>query len=257
MSTRPTPSHPLLDLLWDDYVAKVPAVGEFQRLCGGAFENDHIALRTLALDGDGSGIQIFVPVFEGLGWVVKDSYTFDDVHLRALYLAQPGLPRIFISELDVDALPAAAAAALRKNAERAPPPPSSTSALAAWFSAPPSVSKAAVDAVAPHSQYGAWCLCFGRLVNHFTALVDDVAQWQERLGAAGVTMKAEIEGAPVPPGGAGLRQTATAAAKASVRFDDGSAADVPYAYFEIAERHGGFDGFLSAQARQLFEQTAR
>jgi hypothetical protein len=254
-SSRPRPSHPLLDALWDDYAARVPYVATFQDLCGGAFENDHIALRTVAVDGAGSGLATFVPVFERLGWVVKDHYVFEDVHLSALYLSQAGLPRVFVSELDVSALPSSAATFLRTQ-PTPPPAPSSTSALAAWFSAPAQVSRAAVHEVARVSQYGAWCLCFGRLVNHFTALVDDVGLWQERLAGASVPMKAEIEGAPVPVGGIGLRQTATAAAMATVTFDDGSTEQRPYAYFEIAERHGGFDGFLSGQARQLFDQTA-
>ena len=34
-------------------------------------------------------------------------------------------------------------------------------------------------------------------------------------------------------------------------------AEWPYAYLEIAERNGGFDGFVAAQARQLFEMTRR
>jgi hypothetical protein len=100
-------------------------------------------------------------------------------------------------------------------------------------------------------------MCFGRRVNHFTAAVDDVGAWQRRLRAAGVPMKADIEGTIIPPGGSGLRQTATAAADVDVGFDDGTRDSRPNANFEIAERKGGFDGFLAQQARQLFDQTAR
>jgi hypothetical protein len=42
-----------------------------------------------------------------------------------------------------------------------------------------------------------------------------------------------------------------------VGFDDGTRDSRPNANFEIAERKGGFDGFLAQQARQLFDQTAR
>ena len=177
-----------------------------------------------------------------------------NVHLRAIYLSQPGLPRVFISELDPRALPGPARdhlLALPKNAA----PPSSSELLADWFCAPPPPSLAAVDVVAAASQYGAWLLCFGRRVNHFTAVVDDVAHWQQRLIDYGVPMKAAIEGDSIPPGGSGLRQTATAAAELEVSFADGSKRHRPYAYFEIAERKGGYDGFLAQQARQLFDQT--
>ena len=102
------------------------------------------------------------------------------------------------------------------------------------------------------SQYGAWLLLFGREVNHFTASVPDVAEWQRKMREAGIPMKDEIEGAP----GAGLRQTATRAAPRRVQLHERER-DWPYAYLEIAERNGGFDGFVAAQASQLFEMTKR
>jgi hypothetical protein len=102
------------------------------------------------------------------------------------------------------------------------------------------------------SQYGAWLLLFGREVNHFTAAVDDVEASARLLADAGVPMKGEVEGAP----GAALRQTATRAAPRAVRTDRGER-QWPYAYLELAERHDGFDGFVTAQARQLFEMTQR
>ncbi|HEY1101073.1 MAG TPA: DUF1338 family protein [Myxococcota bacterium] len=256
----PTPSHPLLDRLWRRYAADVPHVQRFcalaaQHTGSSGFENDHIALRTVANDGDGSGIRVFADVFERLGWRRRDPYVFPDVHLRAVYLSQPGLPRVFISELDPTALPVDAQRAL--STLQAPPAPDDVDALAAWFSAPARPDRGAVDAIGRVSQYAAWLLCFDRRVNHFTAAVDDVAAWQQRLIADGVPMKAEIEGDVVPDGGSGLRQTATAAAALPVTFADGSVDQRPYAYFEIAERKGGFDGFLAQQARQLFDQTRR
>src|SRR6185436_16130065 len=94
------------------------------------------------------------------------------------------------------------------------------------------------------SQYAAWLMAFGGKVNHFTASVDDVEAWQKRLLAAGVPMKDEIEGAP----GAKLRQTATHAAALRVALAGGASVEWPYAYFELAERHGAFDGFVGPQA---------
>jgi hypothetical protein len=249
----PTPAHPLLDRLWSRYIADVPYAQQFCALMGHAFENDHIALRTVASHGAGSGIRVFSSVFERLGWSARDHYVFDDVHLRAVYLSRPGLPRIFISELDPLALPTSVQRPLL--ALEHAPAPDDVDALTNWFCAPAQIDRAAVDAIAPASQYGAWCLCFGRRVNHFTAAVDDVASWQARLRDAGVPMKTDIEGDVLAPGAAGLRQTATAAAPLDVTFADGSVQQRPYAYFEIAERKGGFDGFLAQQARQLFDQT--
>ncbi len=244
----PLPSHPLLDRLWARYVVDVPWAARFARLHEGPVHNDHIALRTLAAPGP--GIAGFATVFERQGWSLGGSYDFADVHLRAVYLKRDGFPRVFISELLSEHLPQDARRALA-DAAVVEPAPDDIDALAAWFCAPRAVSGARVDLLAKSSQYGAWLLAFGRKVNHFTAAVDDVELWQLKLLQAGVPMKRDIEGAP----GGDLRQTATHAALCPVILDDGSVRTMPYAYFEIAERHRGFDGFLAPQARQLFEMT--
>lgn len=256
----PVPSHPLFDRLWTRYVEEVPWAATFARLAqasasaaapGARFHNDHIALRSLARDGVGSGIGPVAAVFERLGWRRAGAYEFPDVHLRSVHLSRPGLPRVFISELDPLALPADARDALL-GAPALRPPPDDDDDLAGWFTGPPPPSPADLDVVQRASQVGAWLLCFGRKVNHFTAQVTDIDAWQHRLVAAGVPMKAEIEGARGGP----LRQTATQAALLDVVLADGARRSLPYAYFEIAERQPGFDGFLAPQARQLFEMTA-
>ncbi|GAC1339331.1 MAG: DUF1338 domain-containing protein [Myxococcales bacterium] len=247
----------LLDLLWTRYAAQVPAARTFVELAGGKFHNDHVAFRSLRRPG--SGIALFAPLFERLGFRRAGSYDFPETRLSAIHLSHPnGLPRVFLSELRQEELSPRARAILARLPPDVPPPPESASAeeLAAWFAAP---------ALAPlepellelerESQYGAWLLLFGREVNHFTASVDDVEGWAKRLHQAGVPMKGEIEGAP----GAGLRQTATRAALRTVRVQggQGGAREWPYAYLELAERHGGFDGFVASQARHLFEMTRR
>jgi hypothetical protein len=258
-SIMPTPRHPLLDRLWSRYVGDVVHARSFVSLCGGAFHNDHIALRTLARPG--GGIEMFARVFEHLGWRRAGHYTFPDVHLSAIHLSHAGLPRIFVSELHADRLPHDARAILDATAPDAPAPldglhdvdnTHAFDALAAWFARPAPPTQHALDVVGRASQYGAWLLAFGRSVNHFTASVDDVPAWQQRMRAAGVPMKADIEGAPGGP----LCQTATAAAHVDVTLHDGTHVSLPYAYFEIAARTGGFDGFLAPQARQLFDMTA-
>ena len=90
-------------------------------------------------------------------------------------------------------------------------------------------------------------------MNHFTGSVDDVEAWQRRMLEAGVPMKSDIEGAPDSP----LRQTATRAAPLALTLRDGRSREWPYAYFEIAQRAPGFDGFLGPQARALFDMTKR
>lgn len=241
---RPTPSHPLLDALWARYVVDVPYAAAFARMSR-TFQNDHIALRSL---GPG-GIDMFARVFASLGWRKAGEYAFPDVHLRAIHMSQEGLPRIFISELDVAAMPDAARAILERLRDVSPMQPTPES-----FVAPSRLpTSAELDVVAQASQYGAWVLTFGRKVNHFTASVDDVEEWQRRLVEAGVPMKSDIEGERGGP----LRQTATHAAPMDITLADVVTRVLPYAYVEIAQRRAPFDGFLAPQARQLFDMTAR
>ncbi|OJH35487.1 DUF1338 domain-containing protein [Cystobacter ferrugineus] len=241
----------LLDLLWERYSAEVPYARTFAALSGGRFRNDHIALRSLARPG--GGISLFAHVFERLGWKPAGTYSFPETHLTAIHMSHPeGLPRVFISELHAEKL-SAEAQRLLAALPVAPPAPTSIEALADWFSAPPPPEESALLTLERESQYGAWLLAFGRKVNHFTGAVDDVEVWQRRMLEAGVPMKRDIEGAP----GGDLRQTATHAAPVTVTLRDGRTRSWPYAYFEIAQRAPGFDGFLDSQARALFDMTKR
>jgi hypothetical protein len=231
----------LLDALWADYAAHVPYVQTFTELAGGGFTNDHVAFRSLDL-------RPIARVFEDLGWRRAGEYDFADAHLNAIYLSKPGEPRIFVSELRVSELSPPAQEILKQL-----PPDPPYDGTAGWFCGP--ALRPREDELLQlerESQYGAWLLLFGREVNHFTASVPDVALWQQKMRAAGIPMKDEIEGAP----GAGLRQTATRAAPRRVQLRDG-ARDWPYAYLEIAERNAGFDGFVATQARNLFDMTRR
>lgn len=242
----------LLDLLWERYAREVPYARTFVELSGGSFRNDHVAFRTLAREG--GGIAGMAPVFERLGWRRAGAYTFPDAKLTAIHLSHPaGLPRVFLSELRVEQLSTRAQGHLARLPHD-PPPPEDVEALAEWFCGPAApIDETVLLELELESQYGAWLLAFGRKVNHFTGAVDDVAAWQQRMREAGVPMKKDIEGAPGSP----LRQTATQAFALPVRLASGMTRPWPYAYFEIAERRGGFDGFLGPQARALFDMTQR
>ncbi|MBI4178845.1 DUF1338 domain-containing protein [bacterium] len=132
--------------------------------------------------------------------------------------------------------------------------------------------KADVLALDKASQYGAWVLLNGYEVNHFTASVnshgvaalDSIDKTIAALKNAGVPMKKEIEGDP----GSLLRQSSTEAVKLSFRVRGNRGPETlewTYAYFEIAERgyatdartgaRNRFEGFLGAQAAQLFDMT--
>jgi len=145
--------------------------------------------------------------------------------------------------------------------------------LAHFFSRPwgPPVRKV-VEEVDKESQYAAWTLLHGNSVNHFTAYINEqrVKEWPdieatvEALRAAGLPMKPEYEGER----GTKLRQSSTKAAmeECDVMEENGSRGKITwsYAYYELAERGNvpgpdgkpaRFQGFLGAQATNLFEMT--
>jgi hypothetical protein len=294
--------------LWDDYSRRVPSARTYQQTieaAGGTLANDHIAFRSLRLTADtperkiNLGIPYIGRIVETLGYKVAGEYEFPEQQLYALHYQHPeqdefDLPKLFVSELLVDALPEKITRAIAR-----------TVASGQFFNSQPLTEeiatasteteleriatqlqgifirpweppqKSVVEAVNQVTQYGAWVLLHGYAVNHFTGYVNrqqtplypDIASTAKALTKLGIPMKAEIEGSI----STGLQQTATQAAIENVLVQDDSSGELiqipwPYAYYEIAERHpievapGAIDlfqGFLSSQAKNLFEMTRK
>ncbi|HOB74864.1 MAG TPA: DUF1338 domain-containing protein [Phycisphaerae bacterium] len=293
----------LLDRLWDNYCRRVEYARRYRDLVlskGGRVVNDHIAFRTFnaPTGAQPSGIEAVARVITRLGYVVAGSYTFEDKFLTARHYEHSDrlLPKIFISQLEVDALPSEAAGAIKAavadasdlldsvdlaRLERVAGLPKQEQAALVdrlyrfitqrpW-KAPP---RETVLEVNKASQYAAWTLLHANSVNHFTAYINEqqVPDWPDieatvdGLRAAGIPMKDTIEGEP----GSKLRQTATAAVDedCEVTEADGRPGRLrwSYAYYELAERGQvpgpdgqpqRFNGFLGQQATHLFEMTRR
>ncbi|MEH2269832.1 MAG: DUF1338 domain-containing protein [Nostoc sp.] len=292
----------LWKLLWQEYSARVNHARTYQQMittAGGTVANDHIAFRSLRLLVDtpqgqlNLGIDYLGQLAEALGYVVAGEYTFAQTHLYARYYRHPqqeefNLPKLFISELIVDELPANIAQLIFKTVSSIPNKLTSPLTLLQkdgnietiakqlqqvftrpWL--PP--QRSVVEEVNQVTQYGAWVLLHGYAVNHFTGYVNaqntpeypDIDTTADGLANLGVPMKAEIEGNVA----CGLRQTATQAVTEMVTvLDDNSGAEIQipwtYAYYEIAHRYlveveSGkqilFDAFLGSNAQQLFEMT--
>jgi len=147
--------------------------------------------------------------------------------------------------------------------------------LVRFFSRPwPPPQRAVIAPINKESQYAAWTLLHGNAVNHFTAYINaqNVRDWPdlettiEALRRAGVPMKDEMEGER----GSKLRQSSTQAVEASCEVIETNGRKSKmmwsYAYYEFAERGKVpgpdgkpvlFQGFLGAQATNLFEMTRR
>jgi hypothetical protein len=206
------------------------------------------------------------------------------------------LPKLFISELRVDDLPEPIGALIEQTvvggtfanhadllsqitaitSQKNRDPKNLLGALRQVFQRPWLPPKqSVVEAVNQVSQYGAWMLLQGYAVNHFTGYVNrhqteqykTIEQTVAGLLHLGVPMKPKLEGSQE----SGLCQTATQAVMEQVWVQEDATGELiqipwPYAYYEIAERYPLenslgqpvlFEGFLNAQAKQLFEMTRR
>ncbi|MFS0519053.1 DUF1338 domain-containing protein [Nostoc sp. UIC 10607] len=292
----------LWKLLWQEYSARVNHARTYQQMitaAGGTVTNDHIAFRSLRLLVDtpqgqvNLGIDYLAQLAEALGYEAAGEYNFAQTHLYARHYRHPQqeeihLPKLFISELIVDELPANIAQLISKTVSSIPDKLTSplsilkqdgnVETIAKQFQQvftrpwlPP--QRSVVEEVNEVTQYGAWVLLHGYGVNHFTGYVNgqntpqypDIDSTASALANLGVPMKAEIEGNVA----CGLRQTATQAVTEMVTvLDDNSGTEtqIPwtYAYYEIAQRYlvevepGKqvlFDAFLGSNAQQLFEMT--
>lgn len=242
------------------------------------------------------GIPYLAKIAAALGYQQAGEYHFPEQFLYAHHYVHPeqdnyDLPKLFISELIVDDLPENAAILIKQTVQSGNFPwyqdlwalesldasdrQILLTQLANLYKRPwQPPKKSAVEQINAVSQYGAWVMLYGYSVNHFTGYVNrhqtakyqTIAQTIAGLIGLGVPMKSAIEGSIET----GLCQTATQPAieQAWVKDDTGNIIQIPwpYAYYEIAERHqiknsAGesvlFEGFLSAQATQLFEMTRR
>ncbi len=248
----------LFDRLWTRYRALMDYARRYEALFG-SLRNDHVAFRTIA--DERHGIHSTSRLFEALGYAAAACYEFPDKKLSSIHYAHPdpALPKVFISQLKSWELSPASRRIVERSlkAHRAPAklPPTLAGALRHFSALPwPLPRRKDVLALNEESQFGAWVLLNGYDVNHFTAAVDDIEAVVAKMRAAGIPMKAEIEGAR----GARLRQSSTEAVVIPARTQDGP---LPwtYAYFELAERPlvdgKRFEGFFGAQATNLFEMT--
>jgi Domain of unknown function (DUF1338) len=243
------------------------------------------------------GIPYLAKLIEACGYEPAGEYHFPAQSLYARHYSHPeqityDLPKLFISELIVDDLPEPAAALIYETVQSGEFPHISLEAITLqddpiaqrallgqlvhlfrrpWL--PPKQS--ALESVNAVSQYGAWVMIHGYAVNHFTGYVNHhpiepyqtIAETAAGLARLGVPMKSKLEGGIE----SGLCQTATQSVSELVWVQADSTGDLiqipwPYAYYEIAERYplinsAGipvlFEGFLNAQAQQLFEMTRR
>lgn len=291
----------LLGRLWDAYLHRVPYARSYADLVnhrGGKIFIDHVGFRTLHTHTgeQPEGIQAISHIFDFLGYRETGQYGIPRKHLKAICLEAdvPGLPRVFVSQLDVQQLPGWARQLLPGILDDTPylltdagieliarlKEDGYLTAEAADILEKELVRyfrrawrmpfKDAVVKMNDVSHYAAWVLLHGNAPSHFAVLVNEqaVPSWPdlettcEAMRSHGLPMKEQIEGER----GSRLQQSATYAVKeeVKVRSDEGiENITWTYAYLELLQRgniRDGdrmilFPGFIESQESRLYNMT--
>ena len=260
--------HELLTRLWDDYALlnlQVPAICQLIEQRGDTVVNDHIALRTYS--DPRIGIDVLADSFVRLGYCVADDYEFPEKHLTARHYehTDPKLPKVFISQLEIDAFSPVLGQLVNDLIDQVPTSLTKQSDFSV-SGRPWQLSYQTYAQLASESEYAAWMSAFGFRANHFTILVNALTTFNDLQslnsflkdhGHALNTSGGEIKGSPQ----VWLEQSSTLADKVEVQFTD-DLRMIPACYYEFARRYPKpdgrlFQGFVAKSADKIFESTDR
>lgn len=241
----------LLDRLWADYTTLDPQAQRIHQLLtdrGDRVVHDHIALRTLRHGK--LGIEPCARLFEQHGYSVREEYEFPEEKVLARHYEsdEPGLPRILISELDLESfsrgLRDIVNSLLRQVDPTALPEDAFVLGGCLWYP----VLHDTYERLRAESEYAAWMAAFGFRAHHFTVLVNELdsfaslADLNGFLGQQGYALDdtgGEIRGSAETL----LEQSSTPPAPCEVEFAD-SHMEVPGPRYEFIYRHALPNGEL-------------
>lgn len=256
----------LLDTLWRDYQAITPDAGRIHALLearGEIIVNDHIALRTFGVPE--VDIDVMARAFVAAGYQAGGDYEFPAKRLRARHYEPPapGLPKVFISQLEVERFSPTLQRVVRTCVAALPEGATERPDFAAAGRLWP-LERATYHALLAESEYAAWVAAFGFRANHFTV---DVRALRSFPGLAELNRFLEENGFALNRSGGAikgtpedlLQQSSTLANAVEVELTDGVLA-IPSCYYEFAYRHARpdgtlFSGFVPESADRLFEST--
>lgn len=253
------------DRLWQQYLAVTPSAESIHQLLGKGADivNDHIAVRTFNLAG--TGLEAFAKHLLAMGYRKGGSYHFANKHLDAAHYEHddPSVPKVFISELQVESLSVEAQAIIKGLAAQVSLDLYQRPEV--FFSGRPwQIRYADYQTLVKESEYAAWLAAYGYRANHFTISVNKLAgfdklqQVNQDLLDAGFrlnTVGGEIKGSPEVL----LEQSSTMADEAEVVFSDGKQS-IPSCFYEFALRYSKpngelYSGFVEASADKIFSST--
>ncbi len=256
----------LLEKMWLDYCRLNPAAQQIHDLFvaeGEEVLNDHIALRTF--NHPQLGIRSLAQQFEKYGYEVKGEYFFNEKKLYAQHFENPdpSLPKIFISELELEKVSPFVRDQLNQLAEQIPAATRAAENFS-FVGRPWAMNYKTYEALAQESEYASWVAAHGFRPNHFTVNVNHLKKFQDMkylnsflTGKGFVLNKSggEIKGTPADY----LEQSSTMSSEIPVSFSDG-VHSIPGCYYEFAKRYplaNGklYQGFVAKSADKIFEST--
>ncbi|NDV62962.1 DUF1338 domain-containing protein [Puniceicoccales bacterium CK1056] len=254
--------------LWEDYIRMAPRAAKIKQLFeeqGETVLNDHVAFRTFGLDP--IGLKTLEKPILALGYERFAPYRFEAKKLNAMgYLhPKPEYPRIFLSELEVEALSPKAQSIIQALVGQIDATVVENDDIL-W--AGPLWSPVAYtdyEQLLEESEYAAWVAALGLHANHFTIAVNHlektpsleaVLDFVESAGYAINESGGRVKGSPDVL----LEQGSTLADRMEVNFADGIKRSIPTCYYEFARRYKGpdgalYNGFVAASADKIFEST--
>ncbi len=257
---------PLLSVLWERYTRMTPQAAKVHALLAGRGEtvvNDHIALRTFGVPE--LDIEAIDRAFVAAGYEPAESYVFEDKKLVATHYEhpRPGLPKVFISALEVDRVSERTRTIIAELVGQLPAGATAHPLFVA-SGRPWQLSYSIYRELLEESEYAAWVAAFGFCANHFTV---DAGQLRTFAGLGelnaflvenGFSLNragGEIKGTPADY----LEQSSTLADETDIEFSDGTFR-IPSCYYEFARRYplpDGtlFQGFVPRSADRIFEST--
>lgn len=255
----------LFNALWQNYISVTPSAQKVHQLLseGSELINDHVAFRTFNIES--VNLDKLAAHFLALGYVEKGQYDFEQKKLKAKHFEHPDTtqPKVFISELLVEAFSEPVQSIIRKMVaqvpEKAPQQNTFLYSGAVW-----SVTTQEYETLLSESEYAAWMSAWGYRANHFTVSINhlsnypDLASVNQSLKDNGFTLN--TSGGEIK-GGADvyLAQSSTMADRIDVAFED-QTKSIPSCFYEFAQRYelpnGTFyTGFVAASADKIFEST--
>lgn len=257
----------LLENMWVDYCKINPAAKRIYDIFvaeGETVINDHIALRTF--NHPRLGIESLAKQFKKFGYEQKgEPYIFTEKKLFARHYQHPNgnMPKIFISELELEKVSPFIRETLNKLADSIPQSVID-SADFSMCGRPWEMSYQLYSELAKESEYASWVAAYGFRPNHFTVNINklkkfnDIHVLNDLIQSKGYVLNKSgglVKGTPADY----LEQSSTMASEIPVQFTDGTHS-LPGCYYEFAKRYPMADGqlyqgFVAKSADKIFEST--